>query len=66
MIKDLDHARAFSIRFKNLPTLVVTENGDIIANRNLEDICQELDAKEEKYFIVNGERKEKKVKKNDK
>ena len=37
-------------------TLVVGENGDIHANCNIDEICTEHEKKEEKFFILKGER----------
>jgi hypothetical protein len=46
-------------------TLVVSENGDVFANCNVDSTCRDLEKNNVNFFILNGERT-KKVPKEDK
>lgn len=50
------------LNYTNPSSLIVSANGDIYANCNIDAICAILDAKKVKYFILAGQQKPKKKK----
>jgi hypothetical protein len=65
-ISSLQHAREHAIRSIRTPdsiaTCVVTESGDVMANCDVDETCDELEKTKTTFFLVKGERSSKKRK----
>ncbi|GEM_PF-2696992 len=62
-IETLQQAEHHAAKYLQHLTLVVSEKGEISASCNIDETCKVYEGKGEKFFIVNGERKVKEVKK---
>lgn len=55
-IKSEYQARGYAKAYLNYDTLIVSENGDINANCNVDDVCTAYDSAEVSFFLLKGER----------
>ena len=63
LITSLDQAKNHAIVYQQHGTLVVSATGEISADCDIDATCKVYEARNEAFFIVNGERKIKEIKK---
>lgn len=60
LVKDIQHAKRLAKAHLNHDNIVVSENGDVYANCDLDEVVSQLKKNKEKFFIIKGELTEKK------
>lgn len=65
-ILNLQNAKEHSSGLSHYENIVVSENGNIHANCDINAVCEQYEALQENFFIVKGERKIKVEKKTSK